>query len=47
MSLSYENKFIDLLCKSMNCFLYGNDLFHETVDSNFLENLHFRCLTGA
>ena len=25
-------KTIDLLCKSMNCFLYGSDLRHERVN---------------
>ena len=30
-SLSYRNKFIDLLCKSMDWFLYDRDLRHERV----------------
>ena len=29
---SYHIKTIDLLCKSMNCFLYGSDLRHERVN---------------
>ena len=32
--LSYKNQSIDLLCKSMNWFLYDNDLRHERVKSN-------------
>ena len=28
-SLSYRNQFIDLLCKSMDWFLYDRDLLHE------------------
>ena len=31
-SLSYRNQFIDLLCKSMDWFLYGRDLRHERVE---------------
>ena len=27
--LSYRNQSIDLLCKSMDCFLYDKDLFHH------------------
>ena len=34
MPLSYRNQSIDLLCKSMDWFLYDNDLRHERV--NFL-----------
>ena len=30
--LSYRNQSIDLLCKSMDCFLYDNDLRHERVN---------------
>ena len=30
-SLSYRNQSIDLLCKSMDWFLYDNDLRHERV----------------
>ena len=29
--LSYRNQSIDLLCKSMDCFLYDKDLHHERV----------------
>ena len=31
MSLSYRNQTIDLLCKSMDWFLYDRDLRHESV----------------
>ena len=30
-SLSYRNQCTDLLCKSMNWFLYDSDLHHERV----------------
>ena len=30
--LSYGNKFIDLLFKSMNWFLYERELLHERVN---------------
>ena len=30
-TLSYRNQFIDLLCKSMDWFLYDNGLRHERV----------------
>ena len=32
MPLSYRNQFIDLLCKSMNWFLYDRYLCHERVN---------------
>ena len=32
--LSYRNQSIDLLCKSMDWFLYDNDLRHERVNYN-------------
>ena len=31
--LSYRNQSVDLLCKSMDCFLYDNGLPHEMVNS--------------
>ena len=31
-SLSYRNQSIDLLCKSMDWFLYESDLRHERVN---------------
>ena len=31
MFLSYRNQSIDLLCKSLECFLYDRDLVHERV----------------
>ena len=31
MTLSYRKHFIDLLCKSVDWFLYGRDLRHERV----------------
>ena len=31
--LSYRNQSIDLLCKSMNWFLYDRDLRHERINS--------------
>ena len=33
--LSYRNQSIDLLCKSMDCFLYDNGLRHERVKWSF------------
>ena len=30
-SLLFRNQFIDLLCKSVDWFLYGRDLRHEIV----------------
>ena len=44
-SLSYRNKSIDLLCKSMDWFLYDRDLRHERVNDLviiFTEKLHHR-----
>ena len=32
-SLSYRNQFIDLLCKSMNWFLYDRHFHHESVNT--------------
>ena len=32
-SLSYKNQYFDLLCKSMDWFLYDKDLLHERVNS--------------
>ena len=32
MPLSYRNQSIDLLCKSMDWFLYDNGLRHERVN---------------
>ena len=34
--LSYRNQSIDLLCKSMDWFLYDNDLRHERVKGSFI-----------
>ena len=34
-SLSYRNQSIDLLCKSMDWFLYDNSLRHERVNTSF------------
>ena len=34
-SLSYRNQSIDLLCKSMDWFLYVRDLRHESVNAIF------------
>ena len=33
--LSYRNQFIDLLCKSVDWFLYNNGLLHERVKRQF------------
>ena len=33
MFLLYRNQFIDLLCKSMDWFLYDRDLRHEGVNA--------------
>ena len=38
-SLSYRNQSIDLLCKSIDWFLYDRGLRHERV-----ETLYFKCL---
>ena len=35
-SLSYKNQSIDLLCKSMDWFLYDRDHHHERVNTNTL-----------
>ena len=32
-SLSYRNQFFDVLCKSMDWFLYDKDFYHERVKS--------------
>ena len=38
-SLSYKNQSIDLLCKSMERFLYDRDFRHEIVKDVFLSLL--------
>ena len=47
-SLSYRNQSIDLLCKSMDCFLYDRDLLHERVKqdptSSLTPNPNHRCI---
>ena len=37
-SLSYRNQLIDLLCESMDWFLYDRDLRHEKVKRLFIMN---------
>ena len=39
--LSYRNQSIDLLCKSMDWFLYDNSLCHERVNSTLSKSLYF------
>ena len=39
--LSYRNQPIDLLCKSMDWFLYDNGLRHERVNSFHVSSLYF------
>ena len=41
--LSYRNQSIDLLCKSMDWFLYGNGLRHERVNWRTSKNLQLTC----
>ena len=40
-SLSYRSQSIDVLCKSMNWFLYDMDLRHERVNVRLLKGLFF------
>ena len=42
--LSYRNQSIDLLCKSMDWFLYDNGLRHERVKSDSSKNPFLQCL---
>ena len=43
----YRNQSADLLCKSMNWFLYGNGLRHERVNRKYYEFPSlFPCLRG-
>ena len=37
-SLSYRNQSIDLLCKSMEWFLYDRDICHERVNEKYNES---------
>ena len=41
MFLSYRNQSIDLLCKSLECFLYDRDLVHERVKQR--GNIFYLC----
>ena len=43
MPLSYRNQSIDLQSKSVDWFLYNNDLRHERVKNSFLTD-HLRRL---
>ena len=38
-SLSYRNQTFDLLCKSMDWFLYDRELVHERVKRTFFDSL--------
>ena len=40
-SLSYRNQSIDLICKSMDWFLYDRDLRHERVNPFLGQCSHF------
>ena len=44
-SLSYSKQSIDLLCKSVDWFLYDIDLRYERVNARFLKLLTFKGLT--
>ena len=46
-SLSHRNQSIDLLCKSMEWFLYDNGFRHERVKANLASSPIFNCCTDA
>ena len=48
-AVSYRNQSIDLLCKSIDCFLHDRDLEYERVKANITAKIKasIRRLTGS
>ena len=41
LTLSYENQYIDLLCKSMDWFLFDRDLRNQGIKNYFTQMFYF------